>query len=66
MEDGGWRMEDGMIYVQGIAAILSFQDLLTALVHVLSSVHLRLGVLQLSLYLVCLMIILSMNVLILF
>lgn len=44
-------MEDGMIYVQGVAAILSFQDLLTALVHVLSSVHLRLGVLQLSLYL---------------
>lgn len=64
--DGGWRMEDGMIYVQGVAAILSFQDLLTALVHVLSSVHLRLGVLLLSLYLVCLMIILSTNVLILF
>lgn len=63
---GGWRMEDGMIYVQGVAAILSFQDLLTALVHVLSSVHLRLGVLQLSLYLVRLMIFLSTNVLILF
>lgn len=35
-------MGDG-VYVQGVAAILSFQNLLTALVHVLSSVHLRLG-----------------------
>lgn len=41
-----------MIYVQGVAVILSFQDLLSAFVHVLSSVQLRLGVVQLSLYLI--------------
>ncbi len=35
-------MEDG-VYVQGVAAILSFQDLLAALVHVWYSVHLGLG-----------------------
>ncbi len=53
-------MEDG-VYVQGFAAILSFQDILTALVHVLCSVYLRLGVSQFSLYLLYLLISLFMT-----